>query len=98
MKAMGQRQHRVAEKVRHIVAKALVQREWVAPMDTTLLVVDDVWMSADLKIARVFISGLTTPLDAASVKELNQHAAPLRKHLGRELGTKYTPELELWKS
>ncbi|PIZ31347.1 MAG: hypothetical protein COY40_02195 [Alphaproteobacteria bacterium CG_4_10_14_0_8_um_filter_53_9] len=93
MKSMSQRQSRVAEEVRHIAGRALLSGHIHSPVDLTRLTLQDVWVSADLRLARLYIN---LPEDIAhngeTLEILNKYIAPqLRKIMAKDLATKYIP-------
>ncbi|MFZ2586801.1 MAG: ribosome-binding factor A [Alphaproteobacteria bacterium] len=99
MKNMNQRQSKVAEEIRHIVALALLRDDFGTDANTSRLTVTTVWASADLRLARVYVA---LPLDwneKETLAELNALvAAPLRKVLAKQLATKYIPSVSFFVS
>lgn len=97
MKEMNQRQMKVAEEIRHIVAAALLRGEIPTTVDVARVTVTDVWASADLRLARLYVALPDGEDEAATLAALNQQVAtPLRKVLARQLATKYIPQLSFW--
>lgn len=97
MKVMSQRQHKVAEEIRHILASALLQGRVHSTLPLTRLTVLDVWVSADLKLARVFLAfpenmDETTVLETANL----EIAKPLRKVLADSMAGKSVPQITFW--
>lgn len=99
MKAMNQRQSRVAEEVRHVLAPALLRGDIPSTLPTSRLTVTDVWVSSDLRNARVYLA-LPEELDAEeTLATANaQLAAPLRKVLAKGLATKYIPAVTFFRT
>lgn len=94
MKSMSPRQSKVASEVRHIAALALVQGRIASTLPTSRFTVVECWVSADLKLARLYLQ-LPAELDAAeTLAQANaQLAAPLRKFLATQLATKFIPQI-----
>ena len=90
----SQRQLRVGEQVRHALSDAL-QRGEVRDdvIETTVISVNEVRMSPDLKIATAFISPLGAPDDQAVIKALARNAKFIRGRVSGALRQmKYMPE------
>lgn len=94
---MNQRQSKVAEEIRHITAMALLRGDVMSTVPLSRVTVEAVWASADLRLARLYVS-LPEGLDEKStLKDLNdQVATPLRKVLAEHLATKYIPQLSFY--
>lgn len=97
MKAMSQRQERMAEVVRQAVARALVDgsvpfffASEAADAQRARLTVSDVWISADLRVAKCFVSGAGAH-SAEIVDGLNASGKSFRKVLAGRLENKYIP-------
>lgn len=56
--------------------------------------ISDVEVSPDLRVGRVFVSGLKPEDSVAAVKTLNDARAKVRFHLGQRVRLRHTPELE----
>ncbi|MCP5405244.1 MAG: ribosome-binding factor A [Pseudomonadaceae bacterium] len=97
MKQMNQRQMKVAEEVRHIVGLALLRGDVPTTVPLSRLTVTDVWASADLRLARLYID-IPADMDMdATLQALNaQVAGPLRKVLAKQLATKYIPAVSFF--
>ena len=90
----SQRQLRVGEQVRHALSDTL-QRGEVRDdvIETTVISVNEVRMSPDLKIATAFISPLGAPDDQAVIKALARNAKFIRGRVSGALRQmKYMPE------
>jgi ribosome-binding factor A len=97
MKAMSQRQQKVAEEVRHVIASTLLRGDIPTTLPTRSLTVVDVWVSADLRLARVFIDmppDFDTKAVTAAANE--QLAKPLRKALASQAALKNTPAIQFF--
>lgn len=94
MQEMNQRQSRVAEEVRHIAAAALLRGEVPSSVPLSRVTVTGAWVSADLRLARLYVAfpdGTDVP---TALEALNrQVSGPLRKVLAKQLATKYIPEV-----
>lgn len=90
----SQRQLRVAEEIRHILARVLLRGELRDPLLIGVSVtISEVRISPDLKNATVFAMPLAgTQIDDV-LKGLNRSAPYLRSQVGQELGLRYTPTL-----
>jgi ribosome-binding factor A len=91
----SQRQLRVAEEIRHILARVLMRGELHDPAIAGVSVtVSEVRISPDLKNATVF----AMPLNGLHVEEvlkgLNRSAPYLRSQVAQELQLRYAPTLK----
>lgn len=97
MKAMSARQVKVAKEVQHLIALALIQGRIPSTLPLHRLTVVECWVSADLRIARVFVE---VPADVNRDEWLDtaneQLTRPLRKHLATALSSKNAPEVSFW--
>jgi len=72
----------------------MLQREVKDPR-IGFVTITDVHLTADCKLARIFVSVLGTEEERShSLKGLNQAAGFIRFELGRRLRLRYSPELE----
>ena len=91
---VSQRQQRVAEEIRHVLANIIQRGELKDPdlMDLSVTV-SEVRVSPDLKNATAFIA----PLGGGGSEELatamNRAAPLIRMRLGKELSLKYLPKV-----
>lgn len=93
-KGPGQRQLRVGEEIRHVLARLLARGDLRDPALTgRTLTVTEVRVSPDLKNATAFV----VPLGGAGMEDavaaLNRAAGFLRSQLGREMTLRYVPRL-----
>ena len=91
---VSQRQQRVAEEIRHVLANIIQRGELKDPQLMDLSVtVSEVRVSPDLKNATAFIA----PLGGGSSEELatamNRAAPFIRMRLGKKLSLKYLPKV-----
>lgn len=91
----SQRQLRVGELVRHALSDILMRGGTYDPdIDRQPITVPEVRMSADLKIATVFVMPLGGENQERIVKALARNAKPLRAELSRAIKQlKYMPDL-----
>jgi len=89
-----QRQLRVAEEIRHVLAGVFLRGEIRDPALTGILItVTEVRVSPDLKHATAFVTRLGRS-DVADKLPALRHAAPfLRRELARELRLRYAPQV-----
>lgn len=95
-KPLSQRQLRVGELIRKEVSDMLL-RETIHDQELygAFLVINQVRMSPDLKLATAYVGELNADNDLLKkrVIALNKHAKMLRGLLGPRLAMKFTPEL-----
>lgn len=90
----SQRQLRVAEQMRHLLAEHLLRGELHDPrLAGRSLTVAEVRVSRDLKAATVFIAELGRALAPEVLTALQHAAAHLGGRLAREMHLKYAPKL-----
>jgi ribosome-binding factor A len=95
-KAAYQRAVRVADQIRIEVAEILMRR--MKDPRLGFVTVTDVTLTADLRIARVYLTTLQEGPDEAQVfAHLERAAGFIRTELGRRLRLRYTPELTFFK-
>jgi ribosome-binding factor A len=92
--APSQRQLRVAEEIRHILAAAFARREFHDPeLADANVTVTEVRTSPDLKHATVFVSRLgRTDVDAL-LPALKRAAPFLRREVAKGVRLKFAPDL-----
>jgi ribosome-binding factor A len=85
---------RIGERVRHILSELLLRREVHDDVLANHIVsVSEVRVSPDLRHATVFVRSLGGTDDEQVLTALRRNARYLRGEVGRQLETKYTPEL-----
>jgi ribosome-binding factor A len=90
----SQRQLRVAEEIRHILARVLMRSELRDPLLIGVSVtVSEVRISPDLKNATVFATPLAGTQVEDVLKGLNRSAPYLRSQVGQALQLRYAPTL-----
>jgi ribosome-binding factor A len=93
-KSPSQRQLRVGEQIRHLLAEILVEGNVRDPALTGVSVtVTEVRVTPDLQHAVAFVTPLGGRGAEAVVAALNRHKHFLRGLIGKGLSTRYTPEV-----
>ncbi len=93
-KAASQRQLRVGEELRHVLAKILSREAFRDPALADLNVtVSEVRVSPDLKNATAFVIPLGGSDGPGVVAGLNRAAGFVRGRVGREIQLRYTPKI-----
>ncbi len=91
----SQRQLRVAEQIRHLVAEALIRGELHdTRLHGTNVTIGEVRISRDLRHATVFAAELGKELSQTTLEALNDAAPHLAGRLGRQMHLKYAPKLK----
>ncbi len=91
-KAPSQRMLRVGELVRHALSNVLARGEIIDPIiETSVITVPEVRMSADLKLASAYIVPLGGGNAKELVKALNSHQKFIRGQITPQLNLKYSP-------
>jgi len=90
----SQRQLRVAEQIRHLLAESLMRGEiHDVRLEAASITVAEVRVSRDLKHATVFATELGRPLSAGAQAALERAAPALAGRLARRMHLKYAPRL-----
>lgn len=93
---MSYRLHRVAGAVREVVSDAIANRLW-DPRIHRLTTVTRVEVSADLQVAKVYLSILGSPAEAKrSLQGMSSARGAVQKMLARRLETRQCPELRFF--
>ncbi len=91
----SQRQLRVAEQMRHIIAEALLRGELHDPeLERHSITIGEVRVSRDLKAATVFATELGRPLGEPAAAALRRVARTLAGRIARTMNLRYAPHLE----
>ena len=97
MKAMSTRGERVAEQLRQIVAQLLRRGDFIDDDLAKLLEVPFVWVSADLRNARIYFTLLSGEYDSAEIRDitkyLNSICFQLQKEMNKGMHLKHTPKM-----
>jgi len=92
-----QRQLRVGELVRRTLAEVFVRDQiYDEILSGVSITVGEVSMSADLKIAHVFVSPLGGNKSKEVVEALNNNKIEIRKIITRNVKLKFSPELKFF--
>ncbi len=97
-KAPTQRQLRVGEEIRHILADVFLKEDLFVPELTgQTLMVTEVRISPDFSIATAFVRPVGEVDTDAIVKALNEHKGFFRKFMGQNLRLRITPDIRFLK-
>ena len=92
--APSQRQLRVGEQMRHLLAGHLMRGDLHdRHLETVGGTVSEARMSRDLRHAQVFVAELGRDVQARTLESLNRLAPVLGGRLAREMNLKYAPRL-----
>ena len=92
--ALSQRQLRVGEAVRHAVSELLAQGEvHDAVIETHLITVPEVRMSADLRLATIYVMPLGGRDTEIVIAALERHKKFLRGEVARRVNLKFAPDV-----
>ena len=90
----SQRQLRVGEAMRHVLAELLMRGGVREPgLADAVLTVSEVRISPDLRHAVVFVTELGSEMGAGRLEALRRAAPVLRGEVARRLELKYAPDL-----
>lgn len=91
-KGPSQRQLRVSEEIRHVLARMLIQNDlFIEELKPSFLMITEVQIAPDLSAATAYIRGIGDVDTAAQVKILNAHKGPFRYHLGKTVKLRIVP-------
>ena len=96
MKQPSQRQLRVSEKLRHILAEELQRGSFGGDPDleyANLMTVSEVRMSPDLKNATAYVSCLDQKREETIIKALNRNVKHMKGSIARKAELRFTPKL-----
>ena len=98
MKTETQRQKRVAEQVKQIIAKGFYTSNLAGTDLATRVTITNVNISKDLKYGQVFftlLGGYISQEDIDQVTDiLNAHAPEINTFIAKSMATKYTPKVQ----
>jgi ribosome-binding factor A len=90
----SQRQLRVGELIRHELADMLSRGEIHDPIiEAHMITVPEVRMSADLRVATVYVMPLGGRDEAAVLDALDRHKRYVRGEISRRVNLKFAPEI-----
>lgn len=92
----SQRQLRVGEQIRHIIAETLLRGHFKDPLlfEAGKVTVTEVRISPDLKHATAYCITLGGEGMDEFLPALNNSAAVFQKEVGRQAGLKFTPKIQ----
>jgi ribosome-binding factor A len=94
-KGPSQRQLRVGEQMRHLIAEILQRGELHDPaLEGAGLIVSEVRVSPDLRHATVFAAELGRDLQEKTRERLARHGSSLGVRLAKEMHLKYAPRVK----
>jgi ribosome-binding factor A len=92
--APSQRQLRVGEQIRHLLAEHLMRGDLHnRHLQTVSITISEVRMSRDLRHAQVYVAELGQDAQPATLEALGRVAPLLSGRLAREMNLKYAPKL-----
>ncbi len=90
----SQRQLRVAEEIRHVLARMLSQDDlFIEGLKASYLMITEVRISPDLTYASVFVRAMSPVDTQEQVDLLNAHKGPFRYRVGKSIRLRLVPEL-----
>ncbi len=93
-KQPSQRQLRVAEEIRHVLAKMLMEDNlFIEGFKPTYIMVTEVTVSADLSYATVYIQGIGDVDTDEQIELLNRHKGAFRYRIGRSIRLRIVPDI-----
>jgi ribosome-binding factor A len=93
-KAPSQRQLRVGELIRHALADMLTRGEVHDPvLETTLVTIPEVRMTADLRLATVYVMPLGGKDQEAVIEAFNRNRKFLRGEIAHHVNLKFAPDI-----
>jgi len=93
-KGPRQRQHRVAELVRHALAEVLGRGDIQDPvLNQHVVTIPEVRMSPDLRLATAFVMPLGGKDEQPVIEALERHKKTLRQEVARRVDLKFAPDL-----
>ncbi len=94
-KAPSQRQLKVGERVRHILAGVFMRADFHDPaLRGKMITVSEVSVSPDLKHATAFVSELGQNSNQDLIDDLNRNSHEFSHSVAKEMTTKYTPKIK----
>jgi ribosome-binding factor A len=94
MKGPTQRQLRVGELIRHAMAEMLTRGEVHDPvLEGHLITVPEVRMSADLRVATIYVMPLGGRDESEVVAALDRHKRYLRGEIAHRVNLKFAPDI-----
>lgn len=93
-KAPSQRQLRVAEEIRHVLAKMLVENNlFIEGLKSSYIMVTEVSISPDLAYATAYIQGIGDIDTDEQIELLNKHKGAFRYKIGKAIRLRIVPDI-----
>lgn len=93
-KTPSQRQLRVGEEIRHVVAKMLMADNlFVQGLKPAYIMVTEVSISPDLSFAAIYVQGIGDIDTDEQILLLNQHKGAFRYQIGKSIRLRIVPEI-----
>ncbi len=93
-KQPSQRQLRVAEEIRHVLAQMLVEDNlFIEGFKPAYIMVTEVSISPDLSYATVYIQGIGDVDTDEQIELLNKHKGAFRYRIGKSVRLRIVPEI-----
>lgn len=90
-KGPSQRQLRVGEQIKHIIAETLQRGDLME--DLPLLTVTEVRPSPDMRQATAYVVSMNDETVTPALEALNANSRLFQKELGRQMSMKFTPRI-----
>ena len=93
-KAPSQRQLRVAEEIRHVLAKMLIENNlFIEGFKSSYIMVTEVSISPDLSYATAYIQGIGDVDTDEQIELLNKHKGAFRYKIGKAVRLRIVPDI-----
>ncbi len=93
-KAPSQRQLRVAEEIRHVLAKMLIENNlFIEGLKSSYIMVTEVSISPDLSYATAYIQGIGDVDTDEQIELLNKHKGAFRYKIGKAVRLRIVPDI-----
>lgn len=93
-KAPSQRQLRVAEEIRHVLAKMLIENNlFIEGLKSSYIMVTEVSISPDLSYATAYIQGIGNIDTDEQIELLNRHKGAFRYKVGKAIRLRIVPDI-----
>lgn len=93
-KAPSQRQLRVAEEIRHVLAKMLIENNlFIEGLKSSYIMVTEVSISPDLAYATAYIQGIGDIDTDEQIDLLNKHKGAFRYKVGKAIRLRIVPDI-----
>lgn len=93
-KAPSQRQLRVAEEIRHVLAKMLIENNlFIEGFKSSYIMVTEVSISPDLAYATAYIQGIGDIDTDEQIELLNKHKGAFRYKIGKAVRLRIVPDI-----